>query len=51
MNSNTFTDKAKAIIKKPWREVTKDDLEYLMRHGYSFDCAINELVEDGKMTL
>ncbi|MBR1533361.1 MAG: hypothetical protein IJ639_03275 [Ruminococcus sp.] len=29
MNSNTFTDKAKAIIKKPWREVTKDDLEYL----------------------
>ena len=29
----------------------KDDLEYLMRHGYSFEFAVNELVEDGKMTL
>lgn len=29
----------------------KDDLEYLMRHGYSFELAINELIEDGKMTL
>lgn len=29
----------------------KDDLEYLMRHGYSFERAVNELVEDGKMHL
>ena len=29
----------------------KDDLEYLMRHGYSFEYAINQLIEDGKMTL
>ena len=27
----------------------KDDLEYLMRHGYSFEHAVTELMEDGKL--
>jgi hypothetical protein len=27
----------------------KDDVEYLMRHGYSFEHAVTELIEDGKM--
>lgn len=52
LRKNYFTDWNCTDISKQLRDNwVKDDVDYLMRNGYSFERAIDEMMEEGKIKL
>lgn len=52
LRKNYFTDWNCTDISKQLQDNwVKDDVDYLMRNGYSFERAIDEMMEEGKIKL